>query len=83
LGLSAIIYLLAELINDPDREVQEVAIWALGQIGGDEARRILYACYEEGDPSLSEAVEEALEHLEFLYGFPDIPLDDLPEISEW
>lgn len=82
LGLSATIYLLAELISDPDREVQEAAIWALGQIGGDEARRVLHACYEEGDPSLSEAVEEALEHLEFLYCFPDISLDDLTDLSD-
>ena len=83
LELSAAIPLLAGLTNDPDHEVQEAAIWALGQIGGDEARRILYVCYEEGDPSLSEAIEEAFEHLEFLHGFPDIHLDDLDEISEW
>ena len=83
LELSNATPLLAGLINDPDREVQEAAIWALGQIGGDEARHILYLCYEEGDPSLSEAVEEALEHLEFLHGLPDISLDDLSEIGEW
>ncbi|MBM4466714.1 MAG: HEAT repeat domain-containing protein [Chloroflexi bacterium] len=75
--------LLANLINDPDREVLEAAIWALGQIGGDEARRILYDCYQKGDRFLREAVEEALEHLEFTYGFPDISLDDLPDESEW
>jgi len=83
LELSEAVPFLADLINDPDREVQEAAIWALGKIGGNEARRILYTCYEEGDPSLSEAIEEALEHLEFLQAFPDIPLDDLDEISEW
>ncbi len=74
--------LLANLVNDPDREVLEAAIWALGQIGGDEACRILYDCYQEGDQFLREAVEEALEHLEFTHGFPDIPLDLLDE-SEW
>jgi HEAT repeat protein len=73
LELSAAIPLLADLVNDPDREVLEAAIWALGQIGGNEARRILYDCYQEGDQFLREAVEEALEYLELMRGFPDIP----------
>jgi HEAT repeat protein len=73
LELSAATPLLANLVNDPDREVQGAAIWALGQIGGNEARRILYNCYEEADESLRDAVGEALEHLEFLRGLPDIP----------
>jgi hypothetical protein len=70
---------LANLVNDPDREVLEVAIWALGQIGGNEARHILYDCYREGDEFLCEAVEEALEHLEFMCDLPAISLDDLPD----
>jgi len=80
LGLSAATPLLANLVNDPDRDVLGAAIWALGQIGGNEARRILYACYQEGDQFLCEAVEEALEQLEFMRGFLDIPLDDLPDL---
>jgi HEAT repeat protein len=79
LELSAATPLLADLANDPDREVQEAAICALGQIGGNEARRVLYTCYEEGDQSLQEAVEEALEQLEFLHGFLDIRLDDFSD----
>jgi len=82
LELSAAVPLLADLVNDPDREVLEAAIWALGQIGGNEARRILYDCYQEGDEFLCEAVEEALEHLEFMHGFVDISLEDL-DASEW
>jgi HEAT repeat protein len=82
LELSAAIPLLADLVNDPDREVQEAAICALGQIGGNEARRILYACYQEDDQFLQEAVEEALEQLEFLHGFRDIHLDDFYDESE-
>jgi len=80
LELSAATRLLADLVNDPDHEVQEAAIWALGQIGGDEARRILYACYQGGDQFRREVVEEALEQLEFMHGFLDIPLDDLPDL---
>jgi len=79
LELSAAIPLLADLVNDGDREVQEAAIWALGQIGGDEARRILHACYRTGDEFLREAVEEALEHLEFLH-LLDISLDDFLDL---
>jgi HEAT repeat protein len=83
LELTTAIPLLAILVNDADREVLEAAIWALGQIGGNESRRILYDCYREDDEFLCEAVEEALEHLEFMRGFPAISLDDLPDISEW
>jgi len=80
LELAAATPLLANLVNDPDREVLEAAIWALGQIGGNEARRILYDCYREGDEFLCEAVEEALEQLEFMRGVLDISLDDLPDL---
>lgn len=83
LELAAALPFLANLVNDPDREVLEAAIWALGQIGGSEARHILYDCYQEGDEFLCEAVAEALDHLEFLRGALDISLDDLPETSEW
>lgn len=80
LEISDAVPYLVTLTWDPDREVQEAAIWALGHIGGSEARRILEECYEEGDEFLREAVEEALEYLEFLRSFPDIPsLDDFEE----
>ena len=76
---------LAELINDPDREVQEAALWALGQAGGDEARRLLLNCCEEGDKVLRSAAEAALEELEFLHGQFDFPLyvldDSEPDLS--
>lgn len=83
LELAAATPLLANLVNDPDREVQGAAIWALGQIGGNEARRILYDCYREDDEFLCEAVEEALEQLEFMRSVLDISLDDIPDASEW
>jgi len=51
---------LEELTRDGDREVQETAIWALGQIGGREARRILEACYDQADESVCEEIDEAL-----------------------
>jgi HEAT repeat protein len=81
LKLLEAIPLLAELVNDPDREVLEAAIWALGQIGGNESRRILYKCYREDDEFLCEAVDEALENLESMEALPHIHLDDFPDLD--
>lgn len=75
---------LAELVLDSDREVQQAAVWALGQIGGRRARRVLLAVAEQDDPVLAEAAGEALEELELtegllpdpiLFGAPDVPAD--------
>jgi hypothetical protein len=54
---------LIKLLEDPDREVQEGAIWALGQIGGPQAKRALEQMAEGDDDALQEAVEEALAEL--------------------
>lgn len=67
---------LARLVGDPDFQVREAAVWALGRIGGKEARRILLALRDNGDEDIQEAVEEALEELEF--GML-VPLDFLEE----
>jgi HEAT repeat protein len=64
---------LAELIDDPDREVQEAALWALGQVGGDEARAVLQSCCDEEDEVVRTAAEAALEELEFYHGQFDFP----------
>jgi HEAT repeat protein len=55
---------LVELIDqDPDQEIQEMAIWALGRIGGDSAREVLEACLENENEALALAAEEALDEL--------------------
>jgi hypothetical protein len=59
---------LEELTDDVDREVQEAALWALGQIGGDEARKILNRYCQEGDEATRAAAEAALDELNFLHG---------------
>lgn len=57
---------LIELGRDVDREVQLMAIWALGQIGGKRARTVLERwAAEEEDAVRAEAAVEALEELEF------------------
>ena len=54
---------LVNLLDDADREVQEAAIWALGQIGGPQARRVLEGCLQSDDEVLQEAAEDALAEL--------------------
>jgi HEAT repeat protein len=66
---------LAHLLDDPDREVQEMAIWALGQIGGDRARALLSKLAKSDDAVLAEAADDALEELEWMEGLGrDLPL---------
>ncbi len=68
LQLSEAVRDLEELADDADHEVQEAALWALGQIGGDKAREILeYYCLAE-DEATRSAAEAALDELEFLHG---------------
>ena len=65
---------LARLLDDPDREVQVMAVWALGQIGGKRARSLLSEMAAGDDADLAEAAMEALEELEWMHGERDLPL---------
>jgi HEAT repeat protein len=59
----AVPYLGRMAVND-EREIQEVAVWSLGELGGREALRILSALSQDaedaGDESLLEAIEDAI-----------------------
>lgn len=68
LQLSEAVLMLEDLTEDTDAEVQEAAIWALGQIGGDKAREILERYRQGSDEALRKAAEAALEAFEFLHG---------------
>jgi HEAT repeat protein len=68
LGLREAVSELEELADDADREVQDAALWALGQIGGEEARRILEHHCLADDDATRYAAEAALDELEFLHG---------------
>jgi HEAT repeat protein len=59
---------LEELTEDADPEVQEAALWALGQIGGAEARQILERHCLSDDEAARAAAEAALDELDFLHG---------------
>lgn len=64
LELNEAVPMLGVLLNQDDREVMEMAVWSLGEIGGGEAKRYLMnvaeRAEEEGDEELVEAVEEAI-----------------------
>ena len=54
---------LAQLLNDRDSEVALAAIWALGQIGGSAAKRMLEQVRKTSDDARRQAAVEALEEL--------------------
>lgn len=64
LELARAVPTLGKLVLSEDREIQEMAIWSLGEIGGSEAMRILNAlaevAEENEDAELQEAIDEAL-----------------------
>jgi len=66
---------LARLLDDPDAEAQMMAVWALGQIGGDRARKLLTGIAQGDDEALAEAATEALQELEGMHDARrDMPL---------
>ena len=77
---------LAHILDeDPDVEVQEMAVWALGRIGGDTAREVLEICLESDNEALAAAAEDALDELNMfgdmmLYDFDDD--DDFLEFDD-
>lgn len=58
---------LVELTEDVDQEVQEMALWSLGQIGGRVARRTLNDYLNDDNEALRAAARVALQELEFLH----------------
>ncbi len=67
------------VVSDSDPEVQQACVWALGNIGGKEARRILELCYEGDDESLGDAAAAALDEMDMLGEHLSIPLFDETE----
>jgi len=72
--------------EEEDDDVAAAAIWALSQIGGDEARIYLINLIENTeDENLVEYLEDALENLNFnqeLNKFDLLDLNDLDEVDE-
>ncbi|MBN1218038.1 MAG: HEAT repeat domain-containing protein [Anaerolineae bacterium] len=82
---------LIDLIDDSDTdlEVQEMAIWALGRIGGSAAQEALEICLESDVEAIALAAEEALDELNlfsdtfdmFDFGEEDFDEDDLDDLN--
>ncbi len=56
---------LVQLVADPDLDVCRMAVWALGQIGGKQAKAVLESLLHSPDETIREEAEEALEELRF------------------
>jgi HEAT repeat protein len=65
----ALIPKLAPLLNDGDGEVALAATWALGQIGGPTAKRLLQQARKSDDEARRQAADDALEELSLEDGF--------------
>lgn len=74
---------LVELLEDVSEEVIHISIWSLGQIGGDAARTALSEIQASAlDPEAVKKADEALEHLAFLEGSPDLLIYDFDDPAE-
>lgn len=82
LGLREAISRLIELAEGSDGEVQAVSIRALGQIGGQRARRALEEYERSDSAAVREAAADALEELDFAEGDFDLLVYD-PHGSEF
>jgi hypothetical protein len=72
--LPAAVSHLARLLEDADGMVRDAAIWALGQIGGEQAKELLLELHEEADDDTRAAIEEALAEQALYEGELDFPL---------
>lgn len=83
MGSSDALDRLADLVYDEDLEVRLAGIAALGQIGGDTAYKLLRRLGDDPEAEeLQEAVEEALEEMEWLSGEVDLTLMEWDEEEE-
>jgi HEAT repeat protein len=79
LGLPQAVPDLARLIEDADRQVREASIWALGQIGGPDAKRILGDAYADADEETIDVLDEAMAETTLQEGSLDLTLHELDQ----
>lgn len=77
IGSSDVVDRLIELLGDEELDVQLAAVSALGQIGSDQAYEALAAFMEREEAyELHQAIEEAMDEIEWLGGVVDLTLID-------
>jgi HEAT repeat protein len=82
LGLREAVPHLGRLIDDPDRQVSHASIWALGQIGGDQAKQVLRRAFQKADEDTQVALEDALAEAALLDGDLDLLLYEFDDEDE-
>ncbi len=90
LQLKSAVARLIELGEGADREIQAMAIWALGQIGGDRAQKALEKWANSDDEALNEAAAAALDEVGlssqsldlFVHQFSGLDLRTTEELDE-
>ena len=85
LVIEAAVPILLQILDDEEEpeEVATACIWALSQIGGDDARTYLVALLDKTeDDDLTEFLEDALENLNFTEEFNKFELLNLDEEDE-
>lgn len=71
---------ILHLLDDPDEEVRQAAIWSLSEIGGDDAKLALETAHSAAeDDEEIQLLEEALENLDFTEMALNFDLFDLTE----
>jgi len=74
--------ILAQLIEDPDSQVRDASIWALGQVGGQQAKDVLLDAYDDADEYTAGAIEDALAEQALMAGELDFTLYALDPDSD-
>jgi hypothetical protein len=82
LSLNRSVPLLIEMLEDPDGSVRWNAISALGEIGGEPARRGLEKQQSQADGDEWDRIEEALENAGFKESIGNLPMLTLDEEDE-
>jgi len=72
LGLRQAVPTLAQVIEDADVQIHQASIWALGQIGGPDAKRILGDAYADADEETVDALDEAMAEIALQEGSLDL-----------
>lgn len=70
---------LTRMTQDGDLQVREAAIWSLGQVGGDAARKALRRCLRDAVPDERDFIREALDNLDFTDEIHAMPLFDFED----
>jgi HEAT repeat protein len=80
LALAGAVPALGQLIRDVDPEVREISVWALGEIGGDDARELLQNLLQDtDDDELAEIIDDALANTDLMGGIAGFSLLDLDD----